>query len=68
MAESYQAPETPAPKKSNIALIIIVVAVVLVLLCCCILAIIITILRLLGPEIGNVFSGIIESIELTPVP
>lgn len=65
MTEDYYA-EPTEEKKSNITLIIIiaVVVVLIVLCCCCVLG---TVL-LAGPAIGNVFSNIIEGLEMTPVP
>jgi hypothetical protein len=53
-------------KKRNTTLIIIIIAVVvlIVLCCCCVLG---TAL-FAGPAIGNVFSNIIEGIEVTPMP
>jgi flagellar basal body-associated protein FliL len=53
-------------KKSNTTLIIIIVVVVvlIVLCCCCVLGTVV----LSGPAIGNVFSNIIEELEMTPMP
>ncbi len=65
MTEDYYEPPVEE-KKSNRTLIIIIVAVVvlIVLCCCCVLGT----LTLAGPAVGNVFSNIIEGIEMTPVP
>ena len=75
MTESYPTPEAPVQeeeKKSNTVLIIIIIVVVALLLCCCALVILgpifgISSLTLLGPEIGDVFSDVIEGI-MTPAP
>lgn len=50
---------------SRTILIIIAAAVILVLLACCAAVGVITVLALLGPAIGNVFSNIVV---LTPTP
>jgi lipopolysaccharide/colanic/teichoic acid biosynthesis glycosyltransferase len=65
MTEDYYEPPVEE-KKSNRTLIIIIVVVValIVLCCCCVLAI----LTLAGPAVGNVFSNIIEGLEMTPMP
>ena len=65
MTEDYYA-EPMGEKKSNTTLIIIIVVVVvlIVLCCCCVLG---TVL-LGGPAIGNVFSNVIEELEMTPAP
>ncbi len=61
----------PEPKKQltggQIALIVI--AVIVVLGCLCAIGIV-ALMMLVGPEVGNVFSTIIEGVEggLTPVP
>jgi len=53
-------------KKSNtVLIIIIVVVVVLIVLCCCC---VFGTLLLSGPAVGNVFSNIIEGLEVTPAP
>lgn len=65
---TYVSPEVaPEPKEDNTALIIIAVIVVLILLCCCIAAIFFVGPFLFGLEIGDVFSNIIEGLEMTPV-
>jgi flagellar basal body-associated protein FliL len=65
MTEDYY--ESPVEeKKSNRTLIIIIVVVValIVLCCCCVFAT----LLFAGPAVGNVFSNIIEGLEMTPMP
>ncbi|MFZ5918620.1 MAG: hypothetical protein ACOYZ7_16925 [Chloroflexota bacterium] len=71
MAEGiYVAPEAaPTPKKNNTLLIVLAVVVgLIVVCCCCALAFFFLGPMLLGPEIGNVFSNIVEGLEMTPVP
>ena len=65
MTEDYYA-EPMGEKKSNTTLIIIIVVVVvlIVLCCCCVLGT----MLLGGPAIGNVFSNVIEGLEMTPGP
>jgi flagellar basal body-associated protein FliL len=65
VTEDYYA-EPTEEKKSNTTLIIIIIAVVvlIVLCCCCVLGL----LTLAGPAVGNVFSNIIEELEMTPMP
>ena len=65
MTEDYYA-EPMEEKKSNTTLIIIIVVVVvlIVMCCCCVLGT----MLLGGPAIGNVFSNVIEELEMTPVP
>jgi flagellar basal body-associated protein FliL len=65
VTEDYYA-EPMGEKKSNTTLIIIIVVVVvlIVLCCCCVLGT----MLLGGPAIGNVFSNVIEELEMTPVP
>jgi flagellar basal body-associated protein FliL len=65
VTEDYYA-EPMEEKKSNTTLIIIIVVVVvlIVLCCCCVLGT----MLLGGPAIGNVFSNVIEELEMTPVP
>ena len=68
MTEDYYAPPVEE-KKSNTTLIIIIVAVVvLIVLCCCCVFGLWLFPTLLGPSVGNVFSNIIEGLEMTPVP
>ncbi len=62
--------QTPAqPKKGfpTVIVIVIVIVVVCALSLCCILIGIPSILALLGPAVGNVFSGILSNI-VTPTP
>jgi flagellar basal body-associated protein FliL len=66
VTEDYYA-EPMEEKKSNTTLIIIIVVVVvlIVLCCCCVFAT----LLFAGPAVGNMFSNIIEELEMmTPVP
>lgn len=68
MTEDYYA-EPMEEKKSNTTLIIIIIAVVvLVVLCCCCVLALWLIPLVFGPAVGNVFSNIIEGIEMTPMP
>ncbi len=48
----------------------ITAAVIIGLIVVCVLAacVVIAILLLLGPVVGNVFSNIVENLEMTPVP
>jgi len=64
MEETYTVPEaTPEPKKDNTLWIILAVVVGLILICCCCMA---AFFLLGGPVVGEVFSNIIEGLELTP--
>jgi flagellar basal body-associated protein FliL len=65
VTEDYYA-EPMEEKKSNTTLIIIIVVVVvlIVLCCCCVFGTLV----FGGPAIGNVFSNIIEELEMTPMP
>jgi len=60
--------QTPTqPKKgfpTVIVIVIVIVALCALMLCC--LIIVPSILALLGPAVGNVFSGIIANITVTP--
>lgn len=61
--------EYEQPTKDNTTRnIIIAVVVVLALCCCCLAAFIFLGPVLFGPAVGNVFSNIIEGLEITPVP
>jgi flagellar basal body-associated protein FliL len=60
--------EYQEPKQNNTTRnIIIAVAVVIFLCCCCIIAIWAGLL-LMGPAVGNVFSNVIQELEVTPHP
>lgn len=60
--------EYQEPKQNNTTRnIIIAVAVVIFLCCCCIIAIWAGLL-LMGPAVGNVFSNVIQELEVTPLP
>ena len=52
------------PKKSNTLLIVLIVVIVLIVLCCCCVA---AAFIFSGPVIGEVFSNIVEGLEMTPV-
>lgn len=70
MASDFGVAVGPAEPKNTKpwVIVVIVVAVVLLLLCCCVLFVIFglpALLALLGPIIGNVFSGISENL-MTP--
>jgi Na+-driven multidrug efflux pump len=66
VTEEYGYAEPVEEKKSNTTLIIIIVAVVvLIVLCCCC---VVGLMTFGGPAIGNVFSNVIEGLELTPMP
>ena len=58
--------QEPAQNKTT-RNIIIAVVVIIVLCCCCIIAVYGGLL-LAGPTVGNVFSNIVEGLEVTPVP
>lgn len=67
MEDTYVSPEAaPEPKERNTLLIVIAVVVGLILLCCCCLVVIYSGLLVSGPVVGNVFSNIIEGLEVTP--
>lgn len=69
MEGSYVTPEAAPPKKDNTLLIVIAVIAGLILLCCCCIAAFFIIgPTILGPAVGNVFSNIIEGLEMTPMP
>jgi hypothetical protein len=67
-AESQHEPPAQADNTTRILLIILIVVVGLPLLCVCVSVIVIAILTLMGPSIGNVFSGIVEELDVTPTP
>ncbi len=57
------------PAQNNTTRNIIIAVVVVIVLCClCLAAFIFVGPLLLGPTVGNVFSNIIEGLEVTPVP
>ena len=66
--DQYQPAYAAPPAKKGLSgwvIALIVVAVLLVLCCLCVCGT----LTLAGPEVGNVFSSILETIEvMTPVP
>ena len=69
MEGTYVPPEAPVePKQDNTLLIVIAIIGGLLLLfcCCCVLAYFFLLAG--GPSVGNVFSNIIEGLEMTPVP
>ena len=59
--------EQPKPNNTTRNIIIAVVVVVVLLCCCCVIAVF-AFPALLGPAVGNVFSNIIQNMELTPAP
>ena len=69
--EYQQVPYTqPEPKKQLTAgqITLIVIAVIVAIACIC-PTVVIAILALIGPEVGDVFSTVIETMEaMTPVP
>lgn len=66
MEGAYTAPgTTPEPRKNNTLLIILLIVVGLILLCCCCLA---AFFLLGGPMVGEVFSNVVEGLEMTPMP
>ena len=70
MSDQYSSPvlpaETPA-KKKNPWITVLIIVVVLIVLCCICALLVPTILALLGPSVGNVFSSIQEGL-MTPAP
>jgi len=71
MSEEYLEPITPEiveEPKSNTTKIIVIVVVVIVLCICLCLCSFLMVPALLGPTIGNVFSGIETELMLTPMP
>lgn len=73
MEESYQDAPYPQPTpKTGLTgwqIALIVAAVVVVLCCLCLLAVLVLTPLLIGPELGNVFSSVIETVEaMTPTP
>jgi len=68
VTEDYYAEPMEEKKSNKTLIIIIVVVVVLILLCCCCVLGLWLVPSLLGPSVGNVFSNIIEELEMTPMP
>jgi hypothetical protein len=60
--------EYQEPTQNNTTRNIIIAVVVVLVLCCCCFGAVFLSLSLMGPAVGNVFSNIIEGLELTPVP
>jgi flagellar basal body-associated protein FliL len=71
MSNQYSPPvlpdEQPAKKKSPWITVLIIVVVLIVLCCLCVIVFSVVGPALLGPNIGNVFSNIMQSIT-TPTP
>jgi flagellar basal body-associated protein FliL len=65
MTEEFYAPPVEEKKSNRTLIIIIVVVVALIVLCCCC---VFATLVFAGPAVGNVFSNIIEGLEMTPMP
>jgi flagellar basal body-associated protein FliL len=68
VTEDYYAEPMEEKKSNKTLIIIIVVVVVLIVLCCCCVLGVLLVPSLLGPSVGNVFSNIIEELEMTPMP
>ena len=66
----YSEPEPEPKKKMSGWLIALIVIAALVVICClCLLIVLVVAPALLGPEMGNVFSTVIETMEaMTPAP
>lgn len=60
--------EYQEPAQNNTTRNIIIAVVVIVVLCCCCLIAVYAGLLLAGPAVGNVFSNIVEGLEVTPIP
>jgi len=60
--------EYQTPPQNNTTRNIIIAVVVIIVLCCCCLIAVYAGLSLMGPAVGNVFSNIVEGLEVTPVP
>jgi hypothetical protein len=67
-SEGQYGPPAQADNTNRTLLIILIVLVGLPLLCVCVSIVVIAILTLMGPSIGNVFSGIVEELDVTPTP
>jgi flagellar basal body-associated protein FliL len=65
VTEDYYAEPMEEKKRNTTLIIIIIVVVVLIVLCCCC---VLGTLLFAGPAVGNVFSNIIEGLEMTPMP
>ncbi|MFC1996871.1 hypothetical protein ACFLXI_04595 [Chloroflexota bacterium] len=71
MSEEYIESVTPDfvnEPKNNTTKIIIIVAVVIVLCICICMCIFVFIPTLFSPIIGDVFSGVVDEMLLTPMP
>ena len=65
---SYSEPE-PKTGLTGWQIALIVVAAFIVVCCLCLMAVLVLTPVLLGPEFGNVFSSVIETLEATtPMP
>lgn len=60
--------EYQSPRENNTTRNIIIAVVVVIFLCCRCLVAIWAGLVAMGPAVGNVFSNIIQELEVTPVP
>jgi hypothetical protein len=60
--------EYEQPQQNNTTRNIVIAIVVIIVLCCCCFIAIWASLMLMGPAVGNVFSNIVEGLEVTPVP
>jgi len=69
MSDQFSSPNLPAeqPKKKSPWITVLIIVVVLIVVCCICALFVPTILALLGPSVGNVFSNIIEGL-VTPTP
>lgn len=65
MAENYLGGPMEEKKSNTTLIIIIVVVVILIVLCCCC---VLGAMLFAGPAVGNVFSNIVEGLEMTPMP
>jgi hypothetical protein len=64
----YDYEDYEQPARNNTTRNIIIAVVVIIVLCCCCLIAVFGSLTLMGPAVGNVFSNIVEGLEVTPVP
>ena len=64
----YNYEDYEEPARNNTTRNIIIAVVVIIVLCCCCLIAVYGGLMLMGPAMGNVFSNIVEGLEVTPVP